>query len=240
MQIVDSHAHLADPKFTSDLDRVIARAHESRVESIICIGDSVASSQKAIAIAHRHSKVFATAGLHPHSAKDWSDKVEAGLQELAADRRVVAIGETGLDYHHNHSDRAVQMTAFRQQVRLAKALRLPVVIHCREAAEDVVRVLEQEQSERLRGVIHCFAETLEIARRALDLGFHLGIGGLITFKTSETLRGVVAAIGLDRLVVETDSPYLAPVPKRGRRNGARRGHGSQRARRGPHHAPQRH
>lgn len=218
VQIVDSHAHLADAKFSPDLPRVVARAHEAHVEAIVAVGDSVESSRRSVEIAHRFGKVYATVGVHPHAASGWSEEAEAQVRAMAGDRRVVAIGETGLDYHHTHAPRPAQMAAFRAQLRLAKELRLPVVIHCRQAAADVLRAIEAEHSGHLRGVVHCFAEDLDTARRLLDLGFHLGVGGLITFKNTEPLREVFAAVGLDRVLVETDAPYLAPAPKRGRRN----------------------
>jgi TatD DNase family protein len=218
MRLIDTHAHLTDERFTDDLEAVLARAREAGVEAIVVIGASVTEAEEAIALAHRNHGIWATVGLHPHEAKDWGEEVEARLRGLAGDHRVVAVGETGLDHHYDFSPRDSQTAAFRAQMLLAKELDLPVVIHCREAGDDVLSLLEEEQSGRLRGVVHCFGEDLTAARRVLEVGFYLGIGGLVTFKNAEPLRAVIREIGIDRVVLETDAPHMAPVPRRGKRN----------------------
>ncbi|MBN1475746.1 TatD family hydrolase [Candidatus Sumerlaeota bacterium] len=221
MVLVDTHAHLTDAKFDGDREAIIDRSVGAGIGAVISIGEDIASSQRAVELASSHPSVFATVGVHPHNASQWGVEAEASLRELLSarrDARIVAVGETGLDYHYDFSPREQQAEALRAQLRLAKEHGLPVVLHCREAADDLLSVLEQEQDSSLRGVLHCFAEDLPAAERALALGFHLGIGGLVTFKNAEGLRDVIRAVGLERVVVETDAPHMAPVPHRGKRN----------------------
>jgi TatD DNase family protein len=219
--LIDTHAHLTDAKFDVDREAVIDRSIEGGIGAVVSIGEDIASSRGAVALAKANPSVFATVGVHPHNASHWGGEAEAALRDLLRERqanRIVAVGETGLDYHYDFSPREQQIDALRAQLRLAKEHALPVVLHCREAADDLLGILEQEQDSTLRGVLHCFAEDLTAAQRAIDLGMHLGIGGLVTFKNAVWLRDVVRAVGLERVVVETDAPYMAPVPKRGKRN----------------------
>ncbi len=218
MPLVDTHAHLTDARFDDDRDSVLANARATGVETVIGIADTLPDSEAAIALAREHTDLLATAGVHPHHADQWNEAAARRLRDLATRPGVVAIGETGLDYHYDTAPRETQIEAFRAQVRLAKDVALPVVVHCREAAADVLRVLGEEQDGSLRGVVHCFAEDLAAAQRLIEGGLHLGIGGLVTFKNAERLRGVLREIGLARIVLETDAPYLAPVPRRGKRN----------------------
>lgn len=216
--LVDTHAHIASEPFKDDLDAVLGRAVEAGVGAVVCVGDTLDSSRDAIALAAREPAVWATAGIHPHHAHEAPAGWESRLRELLAQPRVVAVGEVGLDFHYDFAPRDVQEEVFRRQIRIAVELGLPLVIHSREAGEEVLRILREEQGHRAGGVLHCFWGDRRTAMEALELGFYLGVGGPVTFKSSQELRDVLAGLPLDRLVVETDSPYLAPVPHRGKRN----------------------
>jgi TatD DNase family protein len=218
--LVDSHCHIAEPEFESDRAEVIARAAENGVTTLVCVGATgpAAANTGAVALAGRHGSVeiVATVGVHPHNASEADDDAFAFLTELAGRPGVVGIGETGLDYHYDHSPRPAQREAFARTIRLAHDLRRPLVVHVREAHADAADILRAEGAAD--GVIHCFTGDRDDAGRYLDLGFHISVAGIVTFKNADTLRAAVRAIPLDRLMVETDSPYLAPVPHRGRRN----------------------
>jgi len=217
--LIDSHAHLADPAFSDDLDEVVERAELSGISHVVGVAETIEDAEKTARLAERYDLLAPTIGIHPHRASAWSEQTAARLASLAKGGRLVAIGEIGLDYHYDFSPRESQRRAFREQLRLAKQVALPVIIHCREAFEDLAEILEDEAPLPRGGVLHCFSGTAEQARRIQDLGLHIGIGGMVTFRKQDDLRRVVAeAISLDRLLVETDSPYLAPEPRRGRRN----------------------
>lgn len=206
------HLHFRDAAPT-DVAALVAAAAEAGVTRFVTVGCDVADSQAAIAVAAAHDGVFATAGVHPHEAKDGID----GLEELLAHPEVVAVGECGLDYHYDHSPRDQQREAFAAQIALAHAHDLALVIHTRSAWEDTFDVLAAEGMPP-RTVFHCFTGGADEARRCLDLGGHLSISGIVTFKAADDVREAVAICPPDRLLVETDSPYLAPVPHRGERN----------------------
>jgi TatD DNase family protein len=218
--LVDSHCHIAEPEFETDRAAVIARAAEHGVTTLVCVGATgpVAANAGAVALAGRHGpvEIVATVGIHPHNASEADDQAFAFLTDLAGQPGVVGIGETGLDYHYDHSPRPAQREAFARTICLAHALRLPLVVHVREAHADAVEILRGEGAAE--GVIHCFTGDRADARRYLDLGFHISVAGIVTFKNADALRDAVRAVPLDRLMVETDSPYLAPIPHRGRRN----------------------
>lgn len=185
---------------------------------MVCVADDVASSLRAVALAERHPVLVATAGIHPHEAAKASDRHFDQLRQIVGRAEVVAVGEIGLDYHYDFAPVEVQKEVFRRQLRLAKDVGLPVVVHSREAEDDVLSLLEAEGAHKIGGVLHCFWGSAEAAARALELGFHLGVGGPVTFKNAEELRRVLGGVPTDRLLVETDAPYLAPVPYRGKRN----------------------
>jgi TatD DNase family protein len=211
---VDSHCHLpADPV---EADAVLDRARNGGVEWLVCVGTDLETSRAAVAVAERHEDVHATVGLHPHDASrldtEWRE-----LVELARDPRVVAIGEAGFDLHYRHSSFEEQEAAFREQIRLAHATNRALVIHSREAWDDTFRVLQDEGTPR-RTVFHCFTGGPTEAQRALDLGTYLSFSGIVTFKTADDVRAAAALAPLARVLVETDAPYLAPVPHRGREN----------------------
>ncbi len=215
---IDSHAHLFDRKFDSDIERVLERARAAGVERIITLGDNIENSKRAIGLALRYPEILAAVGIHPHHAREWAADKDGTLRRLSEIPRVVAIGEIGLDYHYNPDSRALQREVLREQLALAREVELPVSIHCREAYEDLLEDIHAQNGNSPGGVIHCFSGGYEDARALTDLGFFLGVGGTITFPNAGPLRDVLKAIGIDFLILETDSPYLAPQAKRGRRN----------------------
>jgi TatD DNase family protein len=218
--LVDSHAHIQGKEYAGETEAVLERAHAAGVEKIIAVGGAgdMSSNTEAIALAERYESVYATVGMHPHDAKDVSQDDLDKLRELAARAKVVAIGETGLDYYYDHSPREVQRQVFTRFIRMARETGLPIVVHERDAATDVADLLREVGGGRLRGVIHCFTGDERAAREYLDLGFCISFSGIITFKNAQALRDVVRQVPLERLLVETDSPYLTPVPHRGKRN----------------------
>lgn len=218
--LIDSHAHIQGKEYTDEVGAVIERARAAGVKKIIAVGGAgdMSSNGDAIALAASYPGVYATVGMHPHDAKEVGEQELQKLRELAAKPKVVAIGETGLDYHYDHSPREIQRRVFAQFIHLARETGLPLVVHERDAAKDAAELLRSEGAGKLRGVIHCFTGDYEAACGYLDLGFFLSFTGIITFKNAEPLREVVRKVPLDRMLVETDSPYLTPVPYRGRRN----------------------
>lgn len=215
---IDTHAHLTSSAFDEDRDAVVDRAKAAGVERILCIGDSVEASAAAIRLAGVREEVWATAGIHPHEAGKAPQDLDEALEPLLGQARVLAVGEVGLDYHYDFTPVETQQRVFREQVRIAKRVGLPLVIHNRKADDDVIRILREEDAGEVGGVLHCFWGTLETARAALDMGFYLGVGGPVTFKNARELQALLPALPLERLIVETDAPYLAPVPYRGKRN----------------------
>jgi len=220
--LVDSHCHVAEPEFDADRDAVLARAASAGVATLVCVGATgpAAANAAAVALAGRRDpvEIVATVGIHPHHAASADDDAFALLEQLARSPGVVAVGETGLDFHYDFSPRAAQQAAFAETVALARRIGLPLVVHVREAHAEAAALLKTENAGAVGGVIHCFTGDRADARRYLDLGFHISVAGIVTFKNADTLREAVRAIPLDRLLVETDAPYLAPVPHRGRRN----------------------
>jgi TatD DNase family protein len=215
--MIDTHCHLHDKRFDDDRAAAIARAREAGVGRMISVGCDVEDSRRALATAREYD-LFASAGVHPHEAEDVAPDYLHVLGEFARDDRVVAIGETGLDYYYNHSPRDDQIRVLREQIGLARETKLPLIFHQRDAFDDFLGVLRDDFSG-LRGVVHCFtgdAAQAETLVREFDL--KLGIGGVLTFKTAQSLRDAVVRVGLDAVVLETDAPYLAPVPMRGKRN----------------------
>ena len=214
--MIDSHAHLNDPQFSADLAEVVARAEQNGVSGIINVGYDLLSSQKAVQLVEEYPGLYAVVGVHPHDAKLWDSSVEQAIADLAAHAEVLAIGESGLDYYYDHSPRDVQQAVFRAQLALARALNLPLVVHSRDAARDTLEIL-QEFSD-VPCVLHCYSGSWEMAREYLKMGHYFSIGGALTFKNADRLRSVISQIPIERMLVETDCPYLAPVPHRGKRN----------------------
>jgi TatD DNase family protein len=221
MGLIDSHAHLDFEDYAGDLDVVIARARAAGVERIVCVGlwRSPGSFGNALELADRDPGTFsATAGIHPHECARVPEEDWARLEELSCDPRVVAIGETGLDFHYDRSPRPVQEASFRRSLAIARNCEKPVVVHVREADDPCARVLRQEGVPAAGGVIHCFTGDAAAARAYLALGLHISVAGVVTFKTAEAIREAIRIVPRDRLLVETDCPFLAPVPHRGKRN----------------------
>jgi TatD DNase family protein len=218
--LIDSHAHIQGKEYAGETEAVIARARAAGVETIIAVGGAgdMSSNTEAVALAQSFANVYATVGMHPHDAKDVGADELKTLSELASHPKVVAVGETGLDYFYNHSPHDVQQRVFAQFIHMARATKLPIIVHERDAAVPAAELLREEGGGKLRGVIHCFTGNYEAACAYLDLGFYLSFTGIITFKNAEALREVVRKVPLEKMFVETDSPYLTPVPHRGKRN----------------------
>ena len=222
--MIDSHCHLAGPEFAGDLDAVVERARAAGLAYalVILAADDAPELRQAHAVSARWDGVRFSIGVHPHAAGRFAADPAAAASEVAAalDAQPLArgLGEIGLDYHYDFAPRDVQQAVFREQVRLARARRLPIVIHTREAEEDTFRILEEERAGEVGGVFHCFTGSRDTARRALDLGFHVSLAGIVTFPRALELKEVARLVPEDRLLIETDSPFLAPVPFRGKRN----------------------
>ncbi|MGD0948394.1 MAG: TatD family hydrolase [Candidatus Binatia bacterium] len=218
--LIDSHCHLDEARFYADREAVIARALAAGVTRMVTIGASggLQANHDAIALAARHAGIFATVGIHPHEASVVSPGVIDELARMARAPKVVAIGETGLDYYYDHSPRPVQREVFRQFIQLARTLQLPVVVHLRDAYEDALTILREENAPEIGGVIHCFSGDRAQAKSFLDLGFDISFSGVVTFKNADELRAVARMVPADRFLVETDAPFLAPLPYRGKRN----------------------
>lgn len=218
--LIDTHCHLTDGKFEDDREAVIERARAAGVGRFIVVGANgdFAHNEKAIALAQEVPEVFAIIGVHPHDAKTITDGTYLKLQELARRSKVVGLGETGLDFYYDNSPREEQRTHFRKFVRLARELDLPLSMHVRDAYGEATEILRTDGEGQVRGVMHCFTGTEEEAGALLDLGLYLSFSGIVTFKSAGDLRAVVHNAPLDRLLIETDCPLLAPVPYRGKRN----------------------
>ena len=219
--LIDSHCHL-DPKYEKkgqpSSDEVLARARASGVEGfvVVGVGATPAEARHAVELARAHRDVVAAVGVHPHDARLATDEVVDEIAALVAEPRVVAVGEIGLDFHYDHSPRDVQRAVLRRFIGVARASHKPIVIHTRSAGQEVLEILEQEGARDLGGVIHCFSEDTPFAKRALDLGFDLSFSGIVTFKTATAIQEVAKWAPSDRILVETDAPFLAPVPLRGK------------------------
>ena len=216
--LIDTHTHLDDARYNDDRDAMIARAREAGVEAFVTIGCDLATSQAAVALANQHPFVYASVGVHPHEVKHISDGWYHEFRRLANNKKVVAYGEIGLDYHYNHSSPKDQRDRFREQIQLARELNLPVIIHTREAQDDTMTILKEEKASEIGGVFHCFSGDAWLAKDALDLGFYLSFSGILTFQNATMLRDIAKNTPLDRVLIETDCPYLTPVPHRGKRN----------------------
>jgi TatD DNase family protein len=216
--VIDTHCHVHDPAFDADRDEIIARAREAGISAMVTIGEDLSDSRRAIATAQRYA-ISAAPGVHPHRAADAPDDLEIQLSALLDELSVVALGEIGLDYYYENSPRDKQIEVLRRQLRVAKERAVPVIFHQRDAFDDFVTVLRGEWQPSMRGVVHCFTGTAtEAAIYRDEFGLLLGIGGVVTFPKAQALRDAVASVGLQGIVLETDCPYLAPVPKRGKRN----------------------
>ena len=216
--MIDTHAHVHDKRFDDDRAETIARARKRGIHDIVTVGCDLDDTARAVACA-KEFELYASAGIHPHEAKDAPSDIGAAFDPFLAEARVIAIGETGLDYYYSHSPREAQIACLRAQIRLARERDYPVIFHHRDAYEDFVSVLREEFTPGMRGIIHCFTgDAAQAQTYTGEFGMKLGIGGVITFKSAQTIREAVRAAGLEHCVLETDCPYLAPVPHRGDRN----------------------
>jgi len=216
--VTDSHAHLDMPEYDGDREEVLNRAFQAGVQRIITIGIDLESSLKALELAGKHPFIFSTVGYHPHNAKEVDPQVLERLSELAREPKVVAWGEIGLDFFRRHSPPDRQRAVFNEQMDLARRLDLPVIIHSRDANEEVIETLRIRKNHRQGGVFHCFSGDYPMAMELVDMGFYISVPGTVTYKNASKVQEVAARIPLDHLLVETDAPYLTPVPFRGERN----------------------
>lgn len=216
--IFDTHAHYDDEAFDADREALLSGMEEHGIEAVVNIGAGLRSSENTLELVKRWPNVYGAVGVHPNEAQELDEERMEWLKQAAAADKIVAIGEIGLDYYWNEPEREIQKKWFLRQLELAREVRLPVVIHSRDAAQDTLEFMKAAHAEEIGGVIHCFSYGVELAREYLNMGFYLGIGGVLTFKNARRLKEVAVFAPLDRLVLETDSPYLAPVPFRGKRN----------------------
>jgi TatD DNase family protein len=216
--MIDTHAHLNDTAFDLDRGEVIQRAHDNGVGTILDVTEDIASAEKSLSLFSENDRIWTAVGLHPHVARALNSDEIQKFRSLIAHPKVIAVGEIGLDYYYNHQPHELQQQAFHQMLELACEADLPVIIHNRDSDDDLIRILREFIPKKIRGVIHCFTSTLETAKKLLEMGFYISFSGIVTFKTAEDLRKVVEEVPLNRLMVETDAPYLTPVPMRGKKN----------------------
>lgn len=221
--LVDSHCHLNFPEFASDLDEVLSRAKENGVELFLTINTKLEEAKSLQSLADRYPQVYCTVGVHPHDAAHYKDGFEGDtlynqILKLAQHPKVVGVGETGLDYYYNNSPREEQISSFSDHIKASIELNLPLIIHTRDADEDTIACLKDVGQGKARGVFHCFSGSNELAHQALELGFYISFSGILTFKNASNLRQIAQEAPLERILVETDAPFLAPIPVRGQRN----------------------
>jgi TatD DNase family protein len=217
MHLIDTHCHLTFGQLANDVDAVIERSIAAGVTGWITVGTDPGHNQKAIELAGKYDKMYATVGVHPHDAKEVTGQAIRQLHALAQNKKVVAIGETGLDFHYDHSPRDKQAEVFKNHLQLASELALPVIIHSREAFDDTMKILKQSGPDLKKVVFHCFSGSAEQAKVVLDAGYHISFTGVVTFKNAERTRGAAEIVPLDRLMLETDCPYMSPEPMRKQR-----------------------
>lgn len=217
-KFIDSHAHLDDERFDQDRETLIESLYENGIEAILNPGADLSTSKAAVSLADKYPFIYAAVGCHPHDSKFMNDDTMNIFKELAKNKKVIGIGEIGLDYYYDNSDREIQKTWFREQIRLAKELDLPYIVHDRDAHEDVFKIMKEELYSGTRGILHCYSSSVEMAREFVKLGFYISLGGPVTFKKAKTPKLVAKEIPLDKLLIETDCPYLTPEPFRGKRN----------------------
>lgn len=216
--LFDTHAHLNAEQFEEDLNEVIERAQQAGVQNIVVVGFDRPTITKAMELVEQYDFMYACVGWHPVDAIDMTDADLAWIEELASHPKVVAIGEMGLDYYWDKSPKEIQKTVFRKQIQLAKKVKLPIVIHNRDATADIVEILKEEGAAEVGGIMHCYSGSVEVAKECLEMNFYISLGGPVTFKNARKPKEVAEAIPLEKLLIETDCPYLAPHPNRGKRN----------------------
>ncbi|MDQ0163427.1 TatD family hydrolase [Bacillus alveayuensis] len=216
--LFDTHAHLNAVQYEQDLEEVIQRAKDEGVSHIVVVGFDRPTIKRAMELTESYDFIYAAVGWHPVDAIDMTDEDLAWIKELASHPKVVALGEMGLDYYWDKSPKEVQKEVFRKQIALAKEVKLPIIIHNREATADILEILKEENAHEVGGIMHCFSGSLEVARQCMDMNFYISFGGPVTFKNAKKPKEVAAAIPLEYLLIETDCPYLTPHPFRGKRN----------------------
>lgn len=216
--LIDSHAHLDDKRFNPDRDMIIENLGNNGIEYVVNVGADLKSSKSSVELTKKHKNIYAVVGVHPHSATELNEEAIQTLKTLSKEKKVVGIGEIGLDFYYDNSPRDIQRAAFKTQIELAKELDLPIVIHSREADGETFDILKEAQDGNLKVLLHCYSSSRELAEEYLKLGFYISLGGPVTFKNARVPKEVAKMVPLDRLLVETDSPYLTPEPYRGKRN----------------------
>ncbi len=216
--IFDTHAHYDDEAFNEDREKLIDEISRSEIRKIVNVGANLVTSQNSVDLSEKYDFFYAAVGVHPDDAAEVTEEGIERLRELAKGKKVVAVGEIGLDYYWNKDNSDLQKTAFKRQIELAKELSLPIIVHSRDAAADTMEILHETDAGNLGGVIHCFSYSPEMALESVKMGFYIGIGGVVTFKNAKKIKESVEAIPLEKIVLETDCPYLAPDPFRGKRN----------------------
>ncbi len=215
---IDTHTHLFYPNFEGEVDKVIERAVQAGVDYMIVPGTDLATSRQAIELAEKYDNIYASVGVHPHDSKDWNDSIIEKLEELAKNKKVVAIGEIGLDYYYDFSPREIQIKAFESQIQLALKLNLPIIVHNREANDDIMNIARKYKDSGLRAQYHCFAGSITDARELVEMHHYISFPGIVTFKNADTVRKILSRVAIENLLLETDSPFMTPVPHRGERN----------------------
>ena len=217
-KFIDSHAHLDDKRFDTDRDELINSLSDNGIETVLNPGADLKSSKNALFLAEKYPFIYAAVGCHPHDAKYMNDDTMNKFKEMAKSNKVIAIGEIGLDYYYDNSDRDTQKKWFREQIRLAKELDLPYIVHDRDAHEDILNIMKEEHYDGARGILHCYSGSVELSREFIKLGFYISLAGPVTFAKARVSKLVAKEIPFDKLLIETDSPYLTPEPFRGKRN----------------------
>jgi TatD DNase family protein len=216
--LFDTHAHLNAEQYNEDLEEVIARAQDEGVATMVVVGFDRPTIQRAIKLADQYDFIYASVGWHPVDAIDMTEEDLRWIEKLASHPKVVALGEMGLDYYWDKSPKDIQQEVFRKQIRLAKKVKLPIIIHNREATSDIIEILKEEGAEEVGGIMHCFSGSPEVAKECVKMNFYISLGGPVTFKNAKKPKEVAAEIPLEKLLIETDCPYLTPHPFRGKRN----------------------
>lgn len=218
MKIFDTHAHYDNPAFDPDRDRLLESLKDHGIEAVVNVGASIQTTKNTLDLVKKYPFVYGSVGVHPNETGELDESLLDWLEQATEEKKIVAVGEIGLDYHWNEPEKHVQKHWFVRQLDLARRVHLPIIVHSRDGAKDTLDIMKGEKAGELGGVIHCFSYGKEMAREYLDMGFYLGIGGVVTFENAKKLKEVVAYMPMDRIVLETDCPYLAPVPHRGERN----------------------
>ena len=212
--MIDTHCHLYDKKIINDLEQIVKNAHKANISKMICIGDNIDTSKQSVAISSEYEQIYASFGVHPHEAKDVSELYLDIIKKNMSNKKVVAIGEIGLDYHYNFSDQTIQKKIFSEQLELANEVDLPTIVHCRDSDDDLYNCIKNSKNHK--GVIHCFSSNLNFAKKIIELGYFISFTGMVTFV--KELEPVIKEINLTNIMIETDAPYLAPIPFRGKIN----------------------